>query len=1107
GYADYGVLRQVNVGGEAMPPEGLSAWRAAGLAHVRLLNTYGPTEAAVTAMIHDCAGYVTGKLPKPTQMPIGRALPGRAIYLLDADMNPVPIGAAGELCIGGDLLARGYHGRPDLTAERFIPDPFGQPGARLYRTGDLARWKSDGVIEYLGRIDHQVKLRGFRIELPEIEACLLSHPAVREAVVLVREDRPGDQRLVAYLVTTKAVTEEEVRSHVQTSLPDYMVPSAVVYLDAMPMNPNGKLDRKALPAPDYSQSAAQTAPRNAIEQQLAAIWSEVLGIETVGIHDNFFLLGGHSLLATRLVSRIRSALQCELPVRALFEAPTIAQLGERVQPAAAQELQPIPQVPRTGPLPLSSAQQRLWFLQQLEPNSAAYNMPAAVHLVGELDVAALKQAFEGLVARHETLRTTFREENGEAVQVIAPSADIAMPVVELSTLAAEAREAEVKRIAEAEAAKPFDLKTGPLLRLTLLKLSDTEHVLLATMHHIVSDGWSMSIFTREFAEFYAAASQGRAAALAPLPIQYADFAAWQRQQSSDDKLKRELDYWKTQLGTEHPVLELPADRPRPPVQSGRGARYRFTLDAALVHPLRRICRTHGATTFMALLAVFNILLGRLSGQRDIRVGVPIANRNRLELEGLIGFFVNTQVMRAQLDARMRFSEVLGRIKEAALGAQAHQDLPFEQLVEALQPERSLSHSPLFQVMFNLIQSDAAALPELSNLVVKPLIRDDSVAQFDLSLDIVEREASLDALFTYSTDLFDAATIERFAGYYTNLLRTVLADEETRIGQLPMLGDAELQCLTREWNTATESRNCLPPAHKLFEAQVEAAPQAAALVFDDAELSYAELNIRANRLAHRLVAEGVGPDKRVGICIERSVDMIVSLLAVLKAGGAYVPLDPNYPSDRLAYMADNAGIHIVLGSAHTLQRTGLARAARRALDVTVMPATGSAHNPDVPIRLGNLAYVMYTSGSTGKPKGVGITHDALARHSQVGCEFFALRPGERMLQFSTFNFDGFVEQLYPALSCGATVILRGPDLWDSEELYRRILRHRITVADFTTAYWFQVIQDWAARGYADYGVLRQVNVGGEAMPPEGLSAWRAAGLAHVRLLNTYGPTEA
>ncbi|HYD81949.1 MAG TPA: condensation domain-containing protein, partial [Paucimonas sp.] len=895
GYADYGVLRQVNVGGEAMPPEGLSAWRAAGLAHVRLLNTYGPTEAAVTAMIHDCAGHVAGKLPKPTQMPIGRALPGRRIYLLDADMNPVPTGAAGELCIGGELLARGYHGRPDLTAERFVPDPFGQPGARLYRTGDLARWKSDGVIEYLGRIDHQVKLRGFRIELPEIEACLLGHPAIREAVVLVREDRPGDKRLAAYLVTAEEVTEEEARSHVQASLPDYMVPSAFVMLDAMPMNPNGKLDRKALPAPDYSHPAERTAPRNAIEERLAAIWSEVLGIEPVGIHDNFFLLGGHSLLATRLASRIRGILQCDLPVRALFEAPTIAQLAERVQPATGQALQPIPQVPRTGPLPLSFAQQRLWFLQQLEPDSAAYNMPAAVRLVGELEVPALKRAFEELVERHETLRTTFREESGEAVQVIAPQLDISLPIVDLSGLAIDAREAEVKRISEAEAAKPFRLAAGPLMRLCLLKLSETEHVLLVTMHHIVSDDWSMSVFTREFAALYTAAMQGKTADLPPLAIQYADFAAWQRQWLTDQELDQQLTYWKTQLGNEHPVLELPTDRPRPPAQSGRGAMHRWALDVEFLPALQQLGRQQGATLFMTMLTAFSVLLHRLSGQDDIRIGVPIANRNRVETENVIGFFVNTQVLRAQLDARLTFAELLARVKEAALGAQAHQDLPFEQLVEALQPERNLSHSPLFQVMFNLLQADAATRLELPGLALQPVARDDGTTQFDLSLDIVERQGRLEAALTYSADLFEAATVERFAGYYTNLLDAIVAAPHARIGQLPMLGRDEYHQVTSGWGVAASVSEPFIAVHAQFEAQARTTPDAIALVYDDAEFTYAELNAQANRLAYRLIAAGIGADARAGVCIERSPAMIVALLAILKAGGAYVPLDPNYPA--------------------------------------------------------------------------------------------------------------------------------------------------------------------------------------------------------------------
>ncbi|NHZ80289.1 amino acid adenylation domain-containing protein, partial [Massilia sp. CCM 8695] len=1021
--------------------------------------------------------------------PIGAALPGRAIYLLDADMNPVPVGAAGELCIGGELLARGYHGRPDLSGERFVPDPFGAPGARMYRTGDLARWKPDGVIDYLGRIDHQVKIRGFRIELPEIEACLLGHPAVREALILVREDRPGDKRLVAYLTAHGAAPAgDTLRRHIAAQLPDYMVPSAFVPLAAMPMNPNGKLDRKALPAPVYGADSEQAAPRNASEAALVRIWCEVLGIESAGIHDNFFMLGGHSLLATRLVSRIRAELRCELPVRALFEAPTIAQLAERVQPASAADLAPIPAVPRDGALPLSFAQQRLWFLHQLEPHSAAYNMAAAVRLVGALDIGALKRAFQDIVARHEILRTTFREEGGAALQFIAPQLHLAMPLVDLSAMPSGQREMEAMRIAQAEAGQPFDLMAGPLMRLRLVKVAESGHILLMTMHHIVSDDWSMSIFTREFALLYSAALQGGRADLPPLPIQYADFAAWQRQFLSGAELDRQLAYWQGQLGTAHPVLDLPADRARPPVQSGRGAACRWTFDPALAPALRQLGQAQGTSLFMTMLAVFNVMLHRLSGQDDVRVGVPVANRNRMETESLIGFFVNTQVMRAQLDGRTTFAGLLERVKEAALGAQANQDLPFERLVEALQPERNLSHSPLFQVMFNLLQAGAAAPMALPGLVLHPVSAKDGTTQFDLALDVVERGGQLEGVLTYSTDLFEPASAARLAGYYTNLLHAVVAAPQARVGQLAMLGHDEYRQLTHDWALAGAMVDALPPVHLAFELQAAATPDAIALVCDEAQLSYAELNAQANRVAHHLIGAGITADARVGIRMERSPAMIVAILAILKAGGAYVPLDPAYPQERLAYMAHDAGIALLLDA---------------------LPACGAqpTHNPALPVHGQQLAYVMYTSGSTGKPKGVAMIHAALSAHVAASRDFCALKAGERVLQFSTFSFDGFVEQLYPALTCGAAVVLRGPDLWDSEELYRRIVRHRVAVADFTTAYWFHVVQDWAVRGHADYGVLRTVSIGGEAMPPEGVTAWRSAGLSHVRLLNTYGPTEA
>ncbi|NHZ83277.1 AMP-binding protein, partial [Massilia sp. CCM 8695] len=624
----------------------------------------------------------------------------------------------------------------------------------------------------------------------------------------------------------------------------------------------------------------------------------------------------------------------------------------------------VPLAERPAHVALSFAQQRLWFMDQLEPDSAAYNIPAALRLDGPLDVVALEAALCAVTSRHEALRTVFRDVDGRAGQVVLPAVDVRLSVIDTTA-------DDAPGLLQAEAAKPFDLRAGPLLRATLFKLADSEHILALTIHHIVADGWSMTLLMKELAANYAGEGAGRDA----LPIQYADYALWQQEWLTADLLATQLDYWKTQLGDEHPVLELPADRARPPVQSGRGGRIRFALDDTLADGLRQRSREQGATLFMTTLTAFGVLLHRLSGQKDIRIGVPTANRNRVETEGVIGFFVNTQVMRVQVDGRMTFAESLARVKQCALGAQANPDLPFEQLVEALQPQRNLAHSPLFQVMFNVQASATGAHALMGNVRVQPLSQDSGAAQFDLSLDIVERHGRLDAILTYSTDLFDAATASRFAGYYTNLLRAIAATPQARISELPILGDEEYRQVTRDWALADAVPDALPPVHRAFELQAAATPDAIALVFDETAFSYAELNARANRLAHHLIGAGAGADARVGIRMERAPDMVIAILATLKAGAAYVPLDPNYPQERLAYMADDAGVALLLET---------------------LPDCGGqpSHNPAVTVHRQQLAYVMYTSGSTGKPKGVGITHDALARHTRVARDFFRLDAGER-----------------------------------------------------------------------------------------------------------------
>jgi amino acid adenylation domain-containing protein len=897
-------VRHLLFGGEAVEPR----WVKAVLQHEppqRLLHVYGPTESTTFT-----SWYWVQNVPEgATTIPIGRPIANTQIYLLDQHLQPVPIGVPGEVYIGGAGLARGYLNRPELNTDKFIPNPFGKAaGGRLYKTGDLARYLSDGNIEYIGRLDEQVKVRGYRIELGEIEAVLGQHLAVDEAVIVVREDVPGNKRLVAYLVVNQATapTIPQLQQFLKQKLPEYMVPSAFVLLDALPLTPNGKVDRRALPAPDTTRhegEGAYVAPQTPVEEMVAGIWADVLAVKQVSIYDNFFDLGGHSLLATQLISRVRDTFGVELPLRGLFESPTVASLSDRLEGLLQTEqglvAPPLLPVPREGELPLSFAQARLWFLEQLEPGSSAYNIPVAVRLTGSLEVAALKQSLQEIVERHEALRTTFRMISGEPTQVIAPVLALTMPLVDLCDLPEAQQEAQVERLATEEAQQPLDLAMGPLLRAKLLHLGEAEHVLLLTMHHIVSDGWSIGVLIRELAALYEAFSSGKPSPLPQLSIQYADFAHWQRQWLQGEVLAAQLSYWQQQLAGAQTVLELPTDRPRPAVQTFRGATQFLALPEPLSQKLKSLSQRSGVTLFMTLLAAFQTFLYRYTGQEDICIGSPIANRNRSETEGLIGFFVNTMVLRTNLSENPSFQELLGRVREVTLGAYAHQDLPFEQLVEALQPERNLSHQPLFQVMFILQNAPMPAL-ELPDLTLSSLERESSTAKFDLTMSMEDTEQGLVGSLEYNTDLFDTATISRMLEHFQTLLEGIVTKPDQRLSDLPLLTEPERQQLLVEWNDTQTDYPCDKCIHQLFEAQVQQTPDAVAVVFQDQQLTYHELNIRANQLAHHLRSLGVGSDGLVGICVERSLEMVIGMLGILKAGGTYVPLDPDYPSERLAY---------------------------------------------------------------------------------------------------------------------------------------------------------------------------------------------------------------
>ncbi|HET9226556.1 MAG TPA: condensation domain-containing protein, partial [Thermoanaerobaculia bacterium] len=808
--------------------------------------------------------------PDWPSIPYGRPISNARYHVLDAGFAPCPIGVPGDLYIGGDCLCAGYR-RPELTAKAFLPDPFsGVPGARIYRTGDRARYLTDGNIEFLGRLDQQVKVRGYRIELGEIEVALSRHSGLREAVVLVREEH-----LVAYVVpsTSPCPTATELRDALRQTLPDYMIPTAFVTLEELPVTPNGKLDRQALPAPQWSASAELVAPRTEVEKRLAAIWSDVLGVPQVSLEDSFFDLGGHSLLATQMVSRVRESFGVELALRTLFERPRLDELAAWLEGEERSGDEAI--VPRDEPPVLSFAQQRLWFLDQLEPGSPVYNIPAAIELNGRLDVAALAAAFGELVRRHEVLRTTF-----QPMPVIAESA-FELPIVDL-----EGHGEEADRLAAAEARRPFDLSKGPLLRATLLRLEAERHVALVTMHHIVSDGWSLGILVRELGALYSARP------LPELAIQYADFAAWQRRHLSGERLASELSWWSSQLAGMPQVLDLPTDHPRPAVRRGLGAEHRFTI--AELRP------GQGATLFMTLLSGFLGLLHRYTGQDDLGVGTPIAGRNRVETEPLIGLFVNTLVVRGDLSGDPDFIQLLDRVRDTTLSAHAHQDLPFERLVEELAPERDLSRPALVQVLFSL-QNAPSGLLELPGLALTVSTVPTGTAKFDLGCMLIETERGIEGTLEYSRELFEAETMERLAGHFERLLRGAAEAPRRRLSELPLLSEAEREQLLAHWNDG----GTLPPSdvaiHELFEMQAVRTPGATALVHGSTRWTYEELDRRADSIAHRLAGLGVGPEVRVGVCLDRAPLLVASLLGILKAGGVYVPLDPRYPRERLSFL--------------------------------------------------------------------------------------------------------------------------------------------------------------------------------------------------------------
>ncbi|MFD6691083.1 amino acid adenylation domain-containing protein, partial [Streptomyces bacillaris] len=891
------------VGGEALPGVLGEAMRGLGS---EVVNLYGPTETTIWST----AAVLGDRVGAPS---VGSPIRNTRVYVLDGGLRPVAVGVAGELYIAGDGLARGYWGRPGLTAERFVADPFGVAGSRMYRTGDVVRWGADGQLDFVGRVDHQVKVRGFRIELGEIESVLSGHVSVAQVSVVVREDRPGDKRLVAYVVPAAgvgvdAVDVAELRAFVGGSLPEYMVPSAVVALAAFPLTPNGKLDRKALPVPDLGPAEASREPRNEVERALCALFAEVLGLESVGIDDSFFELGGHSLLATRLMSRIRSVLGAELAIRAIFEVPTVAGLAERLALTTGQARAALEPVERPELIPLSFSQRRLWFINRFDGQSAAYNLPIAMRLTGDLDRSALQAALGDLVERHESLRTVFPDTDGIPHQMV-----IDPTVAEIGLETVRTSEDELDEALSDAVRRAMDLSAELPLRAHLFALGEREHVLLLVLHHIAGDGWSMAPLARDLADAYAARRAGAAPEWTPLPVQYADYTLWQQrvlgsEDDPDSPISRQLAYWTENLADLPEELSLPTDRPRPAVSGGRGGRIAFSVDADLHRALNDLAGEHRASVFMVLQAGLAALLSRLGAGDDIPIGTAIAGRTDEALDDLVGFFVNTLVLRTDTSGDPTFEDLLSRVRESDLAAYAHQDVPFERLVEVVNPARSLSRHPLFQVSLGL-QAVSTSDWELAGLRAgaQPIGLDTS--RFDLSFSFAEERdesgapAGLKGDLEFSLDLFDAETVQGIAQRFVRLLEQAVVGPRRRVGELDVLGVGERERVLEGWND-TRVVGVAGSVVGRFEEWVGLVPDRVAVVCGDVELSYGELNARVNRVARLLVERGVGPDRRVAVVLPRSVDLVVALLAVVKSGGAYVPLDPGYPRERIGYVLED-----------------------------------------------------------------------------------------------------------------------------------------------------------------------------------------------------------
>ena len=1091
-------LRNLLCSGETLKLSHLQLCREK-LPHVELFNLYGPTEAAIDV--------TCWRVPNDSEIqavPIGRPVTNTEIHILDKHQSLVPIGVPGELYIAGVQVARGYLNRPELSSEKFISNVLnGRSGGRLYRTGDLARWMPDGNIEYLGRIDEQVKIRGFRIELGEIEAVLQQSGFVRQSVIVAKDDNTGNKRLIAYVVPSDEFNRNNVVSYLKTKLPEYMVPAIWVEMETLPLTASGKINRKALPDPgDSALSRAQyLAPRNELENKLVNIWQELLKIERIGVFHNFFEIGGHSLSAMRLISATRRETGIALQIKDVFEFPTVAELASHISKQDENRQKMVIAIqPRPKDIPLSFSQERLWFIDQLE-GSVQYHLPSVLRLNGNLNREALAQAIQNIIDRHEVLRTVILEKEGQGYQYVKNKNEWLLDITDDTSL--RGNDLQLQTFINKLISKPFDLSKDHMLRAHLIGLDEDEHILVVVMHHIASDAWSFPIITREVVEFYNAAVQGQTFSTPPPQIQYADYSVWQRNFLAGERLDMSLQYWKQKLDGVQP-LQLPTDLQRPAVQSTRGARAEFALSKELSQRLQTMSQQQGVTLFMTLATTLNVLLNRYSGQHDITIGTPVANRNYQELENLVGFFVNTLTLRTDLSNNPSFTNLLQQVKTSTLEAYEHQELPFEKVVDAVVKHRDISRSPLFQVMLVLdnqnLQEDIT-MGEVK-FSAEPFITDTS--KFELTFNITVDESGMRGFVEYCTDLYIEPTILRMISHFTELLNAILQTPGQHISDLKMVSDAEKDQLLIQFNNTLATYPKDKTIVDLIEEQVEKFPANIAVVFEKHQLTYRELNERSNRLAHYLIGRGVTVDSLIPICLDRTIEMIVGIVGILKAGAAYVPVDPEYPAERIAYMVEDSGSKLVVGSRDTAQLVRVSGIEVIELDDDSILRDHSSKNPGVDLQPHHLAYVIYTSGSTGRPKGVLIEHKNIVRLFKTEPALYDFNERDVWSVFHSFCFDFSVWEMYGALFYGGRMVVvpRGVTK-DVSQFAELLLAEKVTVLNQTPSA-FYVLQDTLIERTKEVPV-RYVIFGGEALNPAKLQPWKQL-YRNTKLINMYGITE-